>query len=49
MYIYIYTHTHTYTHTYTSTETLKKLRQRENFWVMKLETSAALGLNQDIN
>ena len=34
----------------TSTETLKeRLNQRENFWIMKLETLAALGLNQDLN
>ena len=34
----------------TSTETLKeRLKQRENFWIMKLETLAPLGLNQDLN
>ena len=25
------------------------LKQRENFWIMKLETLAPLGLNQDLN
>ena len=34
----------------TSTETLKeRLKQRENFWIMKLETLAPLGLNQELN
>ena len=34
----------------TSTETLKeRLNQRENFWIMKLENLAALGLNEDLN
>ena len=34
----------------TSTETLKEtLKQWENFWIMKLETLAPLGLNQDLN
>ena len=34
----------------TSTETLKeRLKQRENFWIMKLETLASHGLNQDLN
>ena len=34
----------------TSTETLKeRLKQRENFWIMKLEALAPLGLNQDLN
>ena len=34
----------------TSTETFKeRLKQRENFWIMKLETLAPLGLNQDLN
>ena len=34
----------------TSTETLKeRLKQRENFWIMKLETLAPLGLNEDLN
>ena len=34
----------------TSTETLKeRLKQQENFWIMKLETLAPLGLNQDLN
>ena len=34
----------------TSTETLKeKLKQRENFWIMKLETLAPLDLNQELN
>ena len=32
----------------TPTETLKeRLKQRENFWLMKLETLEPLGLNQD--
>ena len=34
----------------TSTETLKeRLKQRGNFWIMKLETLVPLGLNQDLN
>ena len=34
----------------TSTETLKeRLKQQENFWIMKLETLAPLGLNGDLN
>ena len=34
----------------TSTETLKeRLKQQENFWIMKLKTLAPLGLNQDLN
>ena len=34
----------------TSTETLKeRLKQQENFWIMKLEILAPLGLNQDLN
>ena len=34
----------------TSTETLKeRLKQRENFWIMKLETLAPHGLKQDLN
>ena len=34
----------------TSTETLKeRLKQRENFWIMKLVTLASLGLNLDLN
>ena len=34
----------------TSTETLKeRLNQRENFWIMKLETLVLHGLNQDLN
>ena len=34
----------------TSTETLKeRLKQRENFWIMKLETLASYGLNQELN
>ena len=34
----------------TSTETLKeKLKEQENFWIMKLETLAPFGLNQDLN
>ena len=33
-----------------STETLKERpKQRENFWIMKLETLASLGLNQELN
>ena len=33
-----------------STETLKKrLKQRKDFWIMKLETLAPLVLNQDLN
>ena len=34
----------------TSTETLKeRLKQQENFWIMKLETLAPHGLKQDLN
>ena len=34
----------------TPTETLKeRLKQRENFWIMKLQTLALLGLNQDLH
>ena len=34
----------------TSTETLKeRLKQRENFWIMKLETLTSHGLNQQLN
>ena len=34
----------------TSTETLKeRIKQRENFWIMKLGTLASLGLNLDLN
>ena len=34
----------------TSTEALKeRLKQEENFWIIKLETSAPNGLNQDLN
>ena len=34
----------------TSTETLKEtLKKQENFWIMKLETLAPRGLNQDLN
>ena len=34
----------------TSTETLKeRLKQRENFWIMKFETVLPIGLNQDLN
>ena len=34
----------------TSTEALKeRLKQRENFWIIKLETLAPRGLNQDLN
>ena len=34
----------------TSTETLKeRLKQRENFWIMKLKTLAPHGLNEDLN
>ena len=34
----------------TSTEILKeRVKQRETFWIMKLETLAPLGLNQDLN
>ena len=34
----------------TSTETLKeRLKQQEHFWIMKLETLAPPGLNQDLN
>ena len=34
----------------TSTETLKqRLKQQENFWIMKLEILASLGMNQDLN
>ena len=34
----------------TSTETLKeRLKQQENFWIMKLDTLAPHGLNQDLN
>ena len=34
----------------TSTETWKeRLKQQENFWIMKLETLAPLGLNQELN
>ena len=34
----------------TSTEILKeRAKQRETFWIMKLETLAPLGLNQDLN
>ena len=33
-----------------STETLKgRLKQRENFWIIKRETLAPLRLNQDLN
>ena len=33
-----------------SADTLKERRkQQENFWIMKLETLASLGLNQDLN
>ena len=33
-----------------STETLKERpKQRENLWIMKLETLASLGLNQELN
>ena len=33
-----------------SSETLKeRLKQQENFWIMKLETLAPLGLNQELN
>ena len=33
-----------------STETLKeRQKQQENFWIIKLETLASLGLNQDLN
>ena len=34
----------------TSTKTLKeRLKQGENFWIMKLETLAPLGLNTDLH
>ena len=34
----------------TSTETLKeRLKQGEDFWIMKLETLASFGLNQELN
>ena len=34
----------------TSTEILKeRVKQRETFWIMKLETLATLGMNQDLN
>ena len=34
----------------TSTETLKeRLKESENFWIMKLETLAPLALNEDLN
>ena len=34
----------------TSTETLEeRIKQEENFWIMKLETLVPLGLNQDLN
>ena len=33
-----------------SAVTLKEnIKQPENFWIMKLETLAPLGLNQDLN
>ena len=34
----------------TSTETLEeRIKQGENFWIIKLETLVPLGLNQDLN
>ena len=34
----------------TSTDTLKeRLKQQENFWIMKLETLVPHGLNQGLN